>query len=232
MSAVDGVSWDIERGETVALVGESGCGKTTTALRIKRLVSPPPAPNQPRTRLPASCSRRESAAPTRTSPVAVRPFEKDAVTSPAADLRLFVLDFFQRPLKPTVTDEIPPVACGSLCSRRIHIGALRVHPCRSLDAAPLEEREEARQATPHAVLHPGVVGDIGRLTGPAMRSRQNSARHRSIEGPVLDGDDWIDHERLAIERSKSRAVAGHLIGNAWIWPHAKIVLRGSLTLVP
>src|SRR5262245_21814086 len=98
----------------------------------------------------------------------------------AADFRLFVLDFFQRPLKPAVTDEIPPVTCGSLCSIRIHIGALRVHPCRGLNAAPLEEREEPRQPTTHAVLHPGVVGDIGRLAGPAMRSRQNSKGQYSM----------------------------------------------------
>jgi len=39
--AVDGVSWDIEEGETVALVGESGCGKSVSALSIMRLVSPP-----------------------------------------------------------------------------------------------------------------------------------------------------------------------------------------------
>ena len=39
--AVDGVSWDVEQGETVALVGESGCGKSVTALSIMRLISPP-----------------------------------------------------------------------------------------------------------------------------------------------------------------------------------------------
>src|SRR5438445_80701 len=39
--AADGVSWDVGEGETVALVGESGCGKSVSALSIMRLVAPP-----------------------------------------------------------------------------------------------------------------------------------------------------------------------------------------------
>ncbi len=39
--AVDGVSWDVNEGETVALVGESGCGKSVSALSIMRLVAQP-----------------------------------------------------------------------------------------------------------------------------------------------------------------------------------------------
>jgi peptide/nickel transport system ATP-binding protein len=38
--AVDGVSFTIDRGETLSLVGESGCGKTTTARCILRAISP------------------------------------------------------------------------------------------------------------------------------------------------------------------------------------------------
>jgi oligopeptide transport system ATP-binding protein len=41
VKAVDGVSFEVGRGEAVALVGESGCGKSVTALSIMRLLSPP-----------------------------------------------------------------------------------------------------------------------------------------------------------------------------------------------
>ena len=40
--AVDGVSFAVKKGETLGLVGESGCGKSVTALSIMRLVPDPP----------------------------------------------------------------------------------------------------------------------------------------------------------------------------------------------
>src|SRR5258705_809159 len=39
--AVDGVSFYLQRGELLGLVGESGCGKSMTALSIMRLIAPP-----------------------------------------------------------------------------------------------------------------------------------------------------------------------------------------------
>jgi len=41
--AVDGISFGIEGGKTLGIVGESGCGKSVTALTIMRLLSSPPA---------------------------------------------------------------------------------------------------------------------------------------------------------------------------------------------
>jgi ABC-type oligopeptide transport system ATPase subunit len=40
VKAVDGVSFDVMRGETLGLVGESGCGKSTTARLLVRLLEP------------------------------------------------------------------------------------------------------------------------------------------------------------------------------------------------
>src|SRR5262252_2276421 len=42
VKAVDNVSFSLRRGETLAVVGESGCGKSMTALSIMRLVPNPP----------------------------------------------------------------------------------------------------------------------------------------------------------------------------------------------
>ena len=42
VKAVDGISYNVEEGETVAIVGESGCGKSVSALSILRLIPNPP----------------------------------------------------------------------------------------------------------------------------------------------------------------------------------------------
>jgi len=42
IAAVDGVSFDLEAGEILAMVGESGCGKSATALALLRLIANPP----------------------------------------------------------------------------------------------------------------------------------------------------------------------------------------------
>ena len=42
VQAVDGISYTVEEGETVAVVGESGCGKSVSALSVLRLIPNPP----------------------------------------------------------------------------------------------------------------------------------------------------------------------------------------------
>ena len=42
VKAVDGITYDVSEGETVAIVGESGCGKSVSAMSILRLIPDPP----------------------------------------------------------------------------------------------------------------------------------------------------------------------------------------------
>jgi len=42
VKAVDGVDFTIRKGETLGMVGESGCGKSVTALSVLRLIQEPP----------------------------------------------------------------------------------------------------------------------------------------------------------------------------------------------
>ena len=41
VQAVDGISYTVNRGEIVAIVGESGCGKSVSSLAIMRLLAKP-----------------------------------------------------------------------------------------------------------------------------------------------------------------------------------------------
>ena len=51
VKAVRGVSFELKKGETLAFVGESGCGKTVTAKAVMRLLKPPFAEIKPESKI-------------------------------------------------------------------------------------------------------------------------------------------------------------------------------------
>ena len=59
VQAVDGIDFSIPQGETLAIVGESGCGKTTTAKLVLRLEEPTEGPGV-RRRQGRPCARRQT----------------------------------------------------------------------------------------------------------------------------------------------------------------------------
>lgn len=59
--AVNNVSFDVEEGEVFSLVGESGCGKSTTARTIIKLIEPSPARSYSTDAISPGSSRRRCA---------------------------------------------------------------------------------------------------------------------------------------------------------------------------
>ena len=64
VQSVRGVSFTVNKGETVAVVGESGCGKSVTAKSIMRLIKTPPAEKLSLTARMCSSSTKSASAPT------------------------------------------------------------------------------------------------------------------------------------------------------------------------
>ena len=133
--AVDGVSLSLDEGETLGLVGESGCGKSVTALSLLRLLPEPPARIRPG------------------SSVRLRGEEVlEASERRLRDLRGGEVGFvFQEPM--TSLNPVFPVGEQIAEALRRHRGlsgsALRDEVVRLLDRVGIAEPERRRRAYPH-----------------------------------------------------------------------------------
>ncbi len=86
----------------------------------------------------------------------------------------------------------------------------------------VQHLEQPWHAAAQPILDPGEVGQVRWWHRGPVRRRQNSSRHRAMERPVLDVDDHVDHERLAVHRGERPPVRGELKRDAGIGPHTHL----------
>ena len=160
VSAVAGISLDVRRGETLGIVGESGCGKTTTGRAIMQL--PPPTSGSVRfegTDLTALGVKQMRAARTRMQMVFQDPISS---LNPRRTARNTVLE----PL-----DDPPPGHGGRTGGhRRSHAGGGRDRPA---SAPPRAARTSCRAASASASRSPARWCSTPRsssATSPCRRS--------------------------------------------------------------
>jgi oligopeptide/dipeptide ABC transporter ATP-binding protein len=174
--SVDGVSFEVGAGETVGLVGESGCGKSVTALSILRLILPP--------------GRIESGSRIE--------FEgRDLVTMPEADLRAVrgnrIAMIFQEPmtaLNPvfTVGEQIAEVA-------RVHAKASRrdawARAVEMLELMGIPGPAERAKAYPHQLsggMRQRVMIGMALVMKPALviADEPTTALDVTIQAQILE----------------------------------------------
>ncbi len=176
VAAVDGVSFTVAPGEVVGLVGESGCGKSLTALSILGLVPPPG-------RIAAGSRVR---------------FEgRDLLTLPPRELRAVrgrrVAMVFQEPsaaLNPvlTVGDQIAEVA---VVHERVSWRAARAQAVRMMERVGIAAAAERARQYPHELsggLRQRVMLAMALLLGPALlvADEPTTALDVTIQAQLLD----------------------------------------------
>jgi len=174
--AVDGVSFDVGAGETVGIVGESGCGKSVTALSILRLIQPPG----------------------RIEPGSRIEFEgKNLVTLPDAEMRRIrgnrISMIFQEPMSAlnpvfTVGDQVAEVA-------RIHAGLSRKkawdRAVETLALTGIPAPEERAKQYPHQLsggMRQRVLIAMALIMKPALviADEPTTALDVTIQAQILD----------------------------------------------
>jgi oligopeptide/dipeptide ABC transporter ATP-binding protein len=158
--AVDGVSFDVDSGRVLGLVGESGCGKTMTALSLMRLVPPPGHVTGGKVRLAG----------------------RDLLLLPERDMRRVrgtgIAMIFQEPM----TSLNPVLAVGAQVAEglRVHRGLGR----RAAHARAAELLAEVGIADPA-----GRAGDYPHQLSGGMRQRVMIAMAIACEPRVLVADE-------------------------------------------
>jgi peptide/nickel transport system ATP-binding protein len=174
--AVDGVSFDVGTGETVGIVGESGCGKSVTALSILRLIQPPG----------------------RLEPGSRIEFEgKDLVTLPDDEMRRIrgnrISMIFQEPMSAlnpvfTVGDQVAEVA-------RIHAGLNRRkawdRAVETLALTGIPDAEQRAKQYPHQLsggMRQRVLIAMALIMRPALviADEPTTALDVTIQAQILD----------------------------------------------
>jgi len=159
--AVDGVSFELARGETLGIVGESGCGKSVTALSILRLIPPETG------RIASGSIRFEGEELTRLSEEAMKRLRGHRISM-----------IFQEPM----TSLNPVLTVGTQIAENVtrHLGvskrAARERACEMLDLVRIADAKRRLDEYPH------------QLSG-GMRQRVMIAMALSCDPQVLIADE-------------------------------------------
>ena len=174
---VDGVSLEIRPGEALGLVGESGCGKSLTALSILGLVPSPPSRTLPGSSVRLRGEELLGAHPSRLR--AVRGAE--------------IAMIFQEPmtsLNPVqrVGDQI---AEAISVHRRVKRGALRIEVLSLLERVGMSDPERARRAYPHELsggMQQRAMISMAVACGPALliADEPTTALDVTIQAQILE----------------------------------------------
>ena len=185
VKAVDGITYDIEEGETVALVGESGCGKSVSSLSILGLIPSPPG---------------------RIVDGEVRFRGTDLLQLPASEMRKFrsrrIAMVFQEPmssLNPVINIETQLVE-GMMTQLSLTKGQARIRALELLDTVGISDPERRMSQFPHEFsggMRQRVMIAIALSCDPDMiiADEPTTSLDVTIQAQILDLMQTLTRER-------------------------------------